>query len=297
MKMQYEKLQTPDGYVSTTPLPTPEQLREFYAETYYQAPQSSTYQVSYDELELNYKRVKCEALIQALSGHCQGRARSFLDIGAGEGFLLNAAHQREFDVTGLDFSAFGVEKFFPELSGRHIAGDVFASLSDLVAQGRKYAVCTSTNVLEHVYDPDLFLDLVKKIMAPNAVLALTVPNDFSDIQRLAMEEGMIDREFWFVPPHHLHFFNADNLTPYLMKHGFEIVDAFSDFPVDLYLLHTESNYIMKPPSGRDANRARMHHDLMIVRKYGLDRYLDYYRAMFKVGLGRDINVIVRLAGA
>ena len=53
---------------------------------------------------------------------------------------------------------------------------------------------------------------------------------------------------------------------------------------------------MKPASGRDANRARMQHDLMIVQKYGLDRYLDYYRAMFKVGLGRDINVIARLAG-
>ena len=107
---------------------------------------------------------------------------------------------------------------------------------------------------------------------------------------------MIDREFWFVPPHHLQYFNTDNLVPYMEKNGFEVVDAFSDFPVDLYLLHAESNYIMKPASGRDANRARMQHDLMIVQKYGLDRYLDYYRAMFKVGLGRDINVIARLAG-
>lgn len=296
MSIQYEKLQTPEGYVTTTPQPTPEQLSRFYAETYYQAPQSSTYQVSYDELELNYKKMKCDALMQALSGYCQEEGSSFLDIGAGEGFLLNAAHQRGFDVTGLDFSAYGVEKFFPELSSRHVAGDVFASLGELVAQGRKYDVCTSTNVLEHVIDPDMFLGLVKKVMGPNTVFALTVPNDFSDIQRLAVEEGMIDREFWFVPPHHLQYFNTDNLVPYLVKNGFEVVDAFSDFPVDLYLLHSESNYIMKPASGRDANRARMHHDLMIVRKYGLDRYLDYYRAMFKVGIGRDINVIVRLAG-
>ena len=159
MSIQYEKRQTSDGYVSTKPLPTPEQLSQFYAETYYQSPQSSTYQVSYDELELRYKTMKCDALMQALSGFCQGDGRSFLDIGAGEGFLLNAAHQRGFDVTGLDFSAYGVEKFFPELSARHVAGDVFASLTELVAQGRKYAVCTSTNVLEHVIDPDLFLGL------------------------------------------------------------------------------------------------------------------------------------------
>ena len=121
MSIQYEKRQTSDGYVSTKPLPTPEQLSQFYAETYYQSPQSSTYQVSYDELELRYKTMKCDALMQALSGFCQGDGRSFLDIGAGEGFLLNAAHQRGFDVTGLDFSAYGVEKFFPELSARHVA--------------------------------------------------------------------------------------------------------------------------------------------------------------------------------
>jgi 2-polyprenyl-3-methyl-5-hydroxy-6-metoxy-1,4-benzoquinol methylase len=278
------------------PIPTTNQLSEFYAKTYYQAPQLSTYQVSYDNMELNYKKLKSEALIHALSSNPQLDKQSFLDIGAGEGFLLNSAHEKGFDVTGLDFSAFGIEKYFPELLTKHIAGDLFTSLSKFIEQGKKFSLCTSTNVLEHVIDPDLFLDLVKKVMAPNASLALTVPNDFSDIQNLLMDESMIDREFWFVPPQHLHYFNSENLPPYLIKHGFDIVDAFSDFPVDLYLLHKESNYIMKPASGLDANRARMHHDLMIYRKYGVDRYLEYYRAMYRVGLGRDITVIVRSKG-
>ncbi len=295
MNTQYKKRQMPIGYISTSPLPTPDQLQKYYADTYYQAPSSSTYQESYDELELNYKKAKCNALIHALKDYCSGSGQRFLDIGAGEGFLLNAAHQSGFDVTGLDFSAFGVNKFFPALSDRHIAGDVFSSLSELAAQGRKFSVCTSTNVLEHVIDPNLFLESIRKIMEPNAVLAITVPNDYSEIQKLALQEGMIDREFWFVPPHHLHYFNTKNIVSYLVEQGFDILDAFSDFPVDLYLLHSASNYIMNPKSGRDANRARMHHDLMIIRHYGLDNYLEYYRAMFKVGLGRDITVVVRYA--
>lgn len=283
----------PEGHVSANPLPSKEELQRFYAETYYQAPASSTYQDSYDELELDYKRTKCNALIHALNATSRGVGKTFLDVGAGEGFLLNAANDSGFDVTGLDFSAYGVKKFFPHLSERHRAGDIFESLAQLVAENKKFSVCTSTNVLEHVLDPDLFLESIRNVMNEDGILAITVPNDYSDIQQLAIDEGMIDRDFWFVPPHHLHYFNTRTILTFLQRRGFEVLDAFSDFPVDLYLLHPASNYVMNPSSGRDANRARMHHDLMIVRNYGLDKYLDYYRAMFQVGLGRDITIIVR----
>lgn len=293
MTNQYKKISMPSGFVSTTPLPTTEELQKFYAETYYQAPVSSTYQQSYDELELEYKRTKCNALIHALKSLSQGSGKNFLDVGAGEGFLLNAAHESGFQVTGLDFSAFGVNKFFPHLSERHRSGDIFRSLEQLAAEKKKFSVCTSTNVLEHVLDPGLFLKSIRNVLDADGILAITVPNDYSDIQQLAIDEEMIDREFWFVPPHHLHFFNTRNILVFLQECGFDVLDAFSDFPVDLYLLHSASNYIMNPASGRDANRARMHHDLMIVRNYGLDNYLDYYRAMFKVGLGRDITIVVR----
>lgn len=293
MTTVYKKSSMPAGFVSTSPLPTPDELQKFYAETYYQAPISSTYQESYDQLEIEYKNLKCNALIHALNENSPVGGKSFLDIGAGEGFLLNAAEQNGFDVTGLDFSAYGVGKFFPHLLPRHMAGDVFESLSELIAQGKRFSVCTSTNVLEHVLDPDLFLQSIRNVLEPGGLVAITVPNDYSDIQQLALREGMIDREFWFVPPHHLHYFNTENLVQFIAERGFEVLDAFSDFPVDLYLLHSGSNYVMNAKNGREANRARMHHDIMIANKNGLKRYLDYYRAMFKVGIGRDITVIVR----
>ena len=294
MTDSYKKCLTPGGFISTSPLPTQGELQKFYAETYYQTPKSSTYQESYDSLEIDYKNLKCNALIHALNENSPlSKGKSFLDIGAGEGFLLNAANLFGFVVTGLDYSAYGVGKFFPHLLSHHIAGDVFASLSELIAQGKRFSVCTSTNVLEHVLDPDLFLQSIRHVMEPGGVLAITVPNDYSDIQQLALREGMIDREFWFVPPHHLHYFNTENLVKFMEERGFEVLDAFSDFPVDLYLLHSGANYIMNSQNGREANRARMHHDIMIATKNGLKKYLDYYRAMFNVGMGRDITVIVR----
>ncbi|MFZ3018224.1 MAG: class I SAM-dependent methyltransferase [Gallionella sp.] len=293
METQYnKKIVEPENFISATPSPSPEELQKFYAELYYQAPQSSSYQESYDEMEMDYKRLKCEALLFALR-QAGASGGTFLDVGTGEGFLMNAAHRQGLDVTGLDFSSFGVGKFFPELIKQHIAGDLYESLARLETEGKRYKICSSTNVLEHVIDPELFLKSIRGVMESEGLLAITVPNDFSELHQRLLKHEMIDREFWFCPPHHLHYFNATNLPKFFLNRGFEIVDAFSDFPIDLYLLHPGSNYVMDAKNGRAANRARMHHDLMIA-KAGLDKYLELYRAMFKVGVGRNITVIVRV---
>ena len=293
MTEKYKKYKKTEGYISTSPLPSEEELRRFYADYYYQDPQTSSYQSEYDELEIEYKELKCKSLIYTLDSIKTESGRTFLDVGAGEGFLLNSADKEGLDVTGLDFSSFGVNKFFPHLLSKHISGDIYESLNILVEKQKRFSMCTSTNVLEHVLDPDLFLSLIKKVIEPKGLLAITVPNDFSDIQQFALEEGMIDREFWFVPPHHLNYFNTDTLPEYMRKNGFEVLDEFTDFPIDFYLLHKGSNYVMNGKQGPDANKARIKYDLMIYKKKGMEAYMDYYRAMCKVGLGRNITIIVR----
>lgn len=290
----FNKSMQNEGYISAIPLPTPEELGKFYAELYYQAPQSSSYQKSYEEIELNFKRIHCEALLYALKSYGISDG-AFLDIGAGEGFLMNAAVHQGFAVTGMDFSSFGVEKFFPNLKGQLISGDVFEGIAELKSEGKRFRVCTAINVLEHVIDPSLFLSAIRDILMPDGLLAITVPNDFSCLQKLLQKEGLINREFWFVPPQHLHYFNADNLPRFCTSRGYDFVDAFSDFPIDMFLFHPGSNYVMNPQNGPAAHRARMLHDLMIADA-GWDNYLNYYRAMFKVGIGRDITLILRPQG-
>lgn len=294
MNSKFTPHQNIEGYISTRPLPSTEELKIYYAENYYQNPKSTTYQKEYSSLDLDYKFLKSKALIYAINAFKKLKGNAFLDIGAGEGFLLNEAKTMGSIVTGLDFSDFGVNKFFPHLMPDHIKGDVFDSLSMLINLGKKYSVCASTNVLEHVLNPDLFLEKIKKLLEPDGVIAITVPNDYSDIQLLAKKEGYIDNEFWFVPPDHLNYFNTNSLVNFLSSKKFEIIDAFSDFPIDLFLLHSGSNYIADKKNGFEANRARMQHDVLLAEKYGLNGYLDYYRAMFKIGLGRDITVIARM---
>jgi 2-polyprenyl-3-methyl-5-hydroxy-6-metoxy-1,4-benzoquinol methylase len=291
----FSPIQQPGGWKSAKPLPTPSELREFYATLYYQDPQTTTYQSSYGELDLKYKELKCAALMHVLGRHGLPASGTVLDIGAGEGFLMDVAARQGYAVTGLDFSSFAVEKFFPRLKDRLIAGDVFETIGRLTSEGRRFGACSAINVMEHVIDPAALLGSLRGIVEPGGLLAITVPNDYSRLQELLRAEQCIDREFWFAPPQHLHYFNAENLPPFCESHGYELVDAFADFPIDLYLLHPGANYITSPANGPAAHRARMLHDLLIAER-GMEPYLDVYRALFNVGIGRDITVVLRPRG-
>lgn len=286
----------PEGWRSASPLPTRADLEEFYAALYYQTPQSTSYQTSYDDANERYKRLKCSALIHALGARGLAEGTDFLDIGAGEGFLMDAADRSGLSVTGIDFSGFAIGRFFPGLRDRLIEGDVFEGLGRLSAEGRRFRACSAINVLEHVIDPGLLLASIKGVLEPTGLLAITVPNDFSRLQLFLRQQGFVDREFWRAPPQHLHYFNADNLPQFCASRGYELLDAFSDFPIDLFLLHPGSNYVADAGLGPAAHRARVLHDLFIAEA-GLDRYLAYYRAMFELGMGRDITVILRPSAA
>lgn len=290
-KEDFIMIKQSEGFISATPLPTKEALHEFYADFYYQAPQSSSYQISYDDIELSYKRLKCDTLLYVFKEHgiMDG---AFLDIGAGEGFLINAADQNGFSVTGIDFSSFGVEKFFPVLKKRLITGDIYESIDRLKSEGKLFMACSAINVLEHVIDPDLFLSKIIGVLNPKGLLAITVPNDFSALHKLLLEKSLIDREFWFGPPHHLHYFNTRNLPGFCASRGYTLVDAFSDFPIDFFLLHPGSNYVMDSKKGPSAHQARLMYDLMIAQE-GMDKYINFYRSMFQVGLGRNITIMLR----
>lgn len=291
--VNYQLRRNPDGYSSITPSPTANDLSEFYSEQYYQSLQTASYQETYDALELRYKTLKCSALVRAIrqAGVSDGR---FLDIGAGEGFLMNEATKCGYEATGVDFSSFAISKFFPLLAGQLISGDLYETLGQLRIEGRTFSVCSAINVLEHVIDPELFLHLIRGVLAPGAVLAITVPNDFSKLHELLRSNNMIDREFWVAPPQHLHYFNSENLVSFISRQGFVLLDAYSDFPVDWYLLHPGSNYVLDPVQGKAAHRARLMVDLLIAES-GIDSYLSVYRALFGASIGRDLTVLIRPA--
>jgi hypothetical protein len=108
----------PEGYISAFPLPSEEELSKFYRDLYYQERPTSTYQNTYSEDEINHKKLRAEALIHSILkclNKRDGSSQSFIEVGYGEGFVLQAALLRKFKVSGVDFSDFAIKSFHPNL--------------------------------------------------------------------------------------------------------------------------------------------------------------------------------------
>lgn len=295
-KMTYQKKHLEHDIVSANPLPTERELSDYYARKYYQESdgKKTTYDVMYTTDELAYKQLESqmtlEGMRQSLPAN-KGADLSILDLGCGEGFLVQEAYDQGYNVTGVDFSSFGVEKWNPKIQDQCAFGNIYEFLDKCVSDGTTYDVCILRNVLEHVIDPPMLMAQISRILKKDGIALITVPNDYSDLQKLAMDNKHITREFWFAPPDHLYYFNTKNITPFMEKNNFKVLDMFSSFPIDFFLFHTGSNYIEDRSKGKEAHFARISIDLMIAKE-GMDKFLNLYRAMAACGIGRDFTVIL-----
>jgi 2-polyprenyl-3-methyl-5-hydroxy-6-metoxy-1,4-benzoquinol methylase len=291
---QYGRRTCEDGHVEVTPMPTQEELERFYADTYYQQTASSTYQTEYSAEEVEHKRLKASVLFEALGSIFGSLPGSLLDVGSGEGFLLAASVDVGINAHGLEFDRFAIERFNPSVLERVTVGSIDASMDELRSVGRRFDVVTLQNVLEHVPDPKRTLARVRALVRGGGVIAITVPNDFSTLQAALIARRHVDREYWFAPPQHLHYFNSETVVRFFADSGYRVVDAFSDFPVEFFLAHPGSNYSRRPEAGKPAHRARVFLDLLLAQR-GVGPYLAWARALFGCGMGRDFTLLVRPA--
>lgn len=290
----FEKVRGEHGEIRAMPRPTQEELDTFYSKLYYSDGVTTTYATAYDEDELAQKRQRAAVTIEALLQNLQGESTSMklLEVGSGEGFVLSAAAERGLQMTGVDYQAAPVDAFNPDIRDRFTASDPNLYLKERIVSGDRYDAIVLQNVLEHVRDPEGLLADLRTILADTGVLLVQIPNDFSALQHLATEKGRLDRETWFAPPQHLTYWNAENVRPYMAAQGYEIIDGFTDFPIETFLWGAPTNYSKDRTFGPHAHRGRVELDLFFARA-GLEAYLDLYRSFYRVGFGRNIVVVMR----
>lgn len=284
-------IRDPAGFMSVAEMPTKADLDEYYAKIYFteHAQKSKNYQASYTEKEIMHKNLICRLYLHSLDQVMKVKG-SILEIGSGEGFMLEAATKHGWDVKGVDYSNASTAKFNPAMLDRITPCDP-AKYLDYTKQ--TYSVCMMHNVLEHVIDPRATLRAVKRILVKNGLLMITIPNDFSRLQQVAFESGRIEKQFWLAPLQHLHYFNTDNIIKFLGEMGYFILDAFCSFPIDWFLFHRGSNYISDLSKGKDAHWARIELDLLMA-EYGIDKFHKYSQTLFNCGMGRDMTILARV---
>lgn len=276
------------GFYEIKDKPTPAELRDYYAKRYYQE-NLTTYQPEYPAEELEHiegkLRLRHWVLEQLREANGPG---SFLDIGSGEGWALDYFQRKGWDVLGLDFSSFSLEKFHPALREKLRTGDLYEEVQKLVATGQQFDVLWLDNVLEHVLEPADLLRLCRALVKPNGVLIVDVPNDFSALQQHLLDTGQIDRPFWVVLPDHLSYFTQPGLRNIAAATNWHVAKIIGDQPIDLNLLNPATNYVTDRTAGKGAHHARLAQDNFLLRTAPLPAVATYYEALAGVGLGRSI---------
>ena len=286
-KLQKHKL----GFYELIDKPTKEYLQDYYANKYYQESLSSTYQLNYSDDELECIKVKNERFYSVVKNIRKEEGGSFLDVGCGEGHGLNFFKNKGYKVKGLDFSSNGVLSQNPNCINELFTGDLFKLIKSEIESKNIYDIIYLQNVLEHVINPiDLLRDL-HSILSMNGVIVLTVPNDFSVVQKEAIRRNHIDKEFWIGLPDHLSYFEKNSLIEICKATKFNVCDLLGDFPVDLFLYHKGSNYIKNKTAGKAAHNARIQLECLLA-KQNMNDEVDFWRSLAKVGMGRNLTIFI-----
>lgn len=284
----------PCGFLSVYPSPSPDYLNDYYSSDYYQNPHG-TYESNYSKEELSHKDIRNTFLERVISESfkVEKSSLSMLDIGCGEGFFLDKFHGNGWNVTGLDFSSFGVEKFNTHLLGNLITGDIYASINTLISENRIFDFLNLGNVLEHVLDPRQLLRMLMQIMHEYSTILITVPNDFSILQRFLKEKAIIESDYWVTVPDHLNYFSEKSLLNLVEEIGFEELGSYADFPIEWFLFNSHSNYVDNPLLGKQAHLSRVAIDSLITSNEDFEAVKNFWSALSKIGQGRTISVLCK----
>lgn len=150
-----------------------------------------------------------------------------LDVGCGTGQFLNELKNKGFEVTGIE----------PNNSARKIASDSFGltvyneeKINEL--KKNSFQVISLWHVLEHVKDLNQRIQQLKKLLAPNGVVIVAVPNpDSWDAKHYG--------KFWaaYDLPRHLYHFNSSSIQNLFKKAGFILIEKrplyFDSFYISL----------------------------------------------------------------
>ena len=288
-----EIIKNKHGYYSVKNIPTEVELAEYYEKKYYQVAVGS-YEIEYDAEEVLYFKNKIEERTYIIEQNlAASNNKRFLDIGCGEGWALNNYKEKGWEVVGLDYSDFGCKKFNSSCQENLIVGNIYSNLKKLIVEKKQYSVVWIDNVLEHVTDPEFLVNEIKDVIEPGGILVIEVPNDFSFIQKYAIDKKLVDNEFWVVTPDHLSYFNKEGLSNLLSSSGYQTIDFIADYPIDINLLNPNTNYVKDRTKGKSCHKERISFENLIHQR-PMDHVLDFYRACAQLGLGRQITGFFRL---
>lgn len=189
------------GIVFVSPRPAPATVKAYYDALY----NNASDQRSPREARRAQRHV-------ARLGRYAPRPGRLLEVGAGDGYFLNAARAAGWQVEGLELSqprvARARERFGLSLHSCELAASPF--------EGASFDAISMLQLLEHLHDPRAALKRANQLLRPGGVLILSTPNV------LAYGRKRRDVSSWQIPQH-LFFFSPRTVVNAVESAGFTVV--------------------------------------------------------------------------
>jgi len=196
--------------VTAAIIPTEEELNMLYQQEYFFGKEYSDYKADRQALEYNFKK-----RIQHLGPFISPSTR-LVEVGCAYGYFLNLIKNKVKHHQGYDVSTDGVEFALNELK-------VNASNQNfLTAKIKKQSVdlVCMWDVIEHLADPDSFLEKIHEILTPGGHLAFTTGDISGLVPKLRGEKWRMIH-----PPTHLYYFSPKTAELLLNRQGFKVVSV------------------------------------------------------------------------
>ncbi len=167
-----------------------------------------------------------------------------LDVGCATGVFLDMAQKEGYDVTGVDVSEYAC-KYAKENFGIKTKQGF---LEEVKLKEKSFDIITLWDVLEHVQDPNKFLNEAKRLLKDDGLIFILTVNDSSlmgwiaegvylgSLKTLPIFTRMIH------PIHHNYHFKEKHLRAYLRKTGLKVMwKEKSEMPVE----NAEGGFVVK----------------------------------------------------
>jgi 2-polyprenyl-3-methyl-5-hydroxy-6-metoxy-1,4-benzoquinol methylase len=117
------------------------------------------------------KREAFRHQLASLKKFINPKGKRLLDIGTGNGYLLDVAKEMGFDCYGLDVSEYSCS-----IAKQRFPGRIFNGPMEKARYKAKFDVITMTDILEHIHDPHSFFQAVIKNLKPGGYVLVITPD-------------------------------------------------------------------------------------------------------------------------
>jgi SAM-dependent methyltransferase len=133
---------------------------------------------------------------------------AWLDVGCGSGKFVRYLRRHGFDAEGVEPST--------ALFGHFLAGDPCFHREIAAVAGRRFAVVSALDVIEHVADPVAFLASLRNVAEPTGTIVVSTP----DIAALTVRA--LGRRWHHYNRYHLSFFSPATLDDAARRAGLRV---------------------------------------------------------------------------